>query len=245
MYHSLSDLCQLAASENKPVWQIVLEAEVKDFGRNEAEIFEELKRRMQVMENAARKALNKPYPTVGNLITGMAMTQNHYADEKNTVCGDMINRTMAMALSSCEVNGSMGKICAAPTAGSCGILPAVLISVSEQLKAPQEEVLRALLVASGIGAVITENATVSGSEGGVRGGSSDGSGGSCVSKGRQPGNDDQRLWIFFDELYGTCVRSGGGTCADAVCRKKCVSGGQCPDQRRHGTERNGHSCPSR
>ncbi|MCI6017299.1 MAG: L-serine ammonia-lyase, iron-sulfur-dependent, subunit alpha [Clostridiales bacterium] len=168
MYHSLSDLCQLAASENKPVWQIVLEAEVKDFGRNEAEIFEELKRRMQVMENAARKALNKPYPTVGNLITGMAMTQNHYADEKNTVCGDMINRTMAMALSSCEVNGSMGKICAAPTAGSCGILPAVLISVSEQLKAPQEEVLRALLVASGIGAVITENATVSGSEGGCQ-----------------------------------------------------------------------------
>lgn len=82
MYHSLSDLCQLAASENKPVWQIVLEAEVKDFGRNEAEIFEELKRRMQVMENAARKALNKPYPTVGNLITGMAMTQNHYADKK-------------------------------------------------------------------------------------------------------------------------------------------------------------------
>lgn len=80
----------------------------------------------------------------------------------------MINRTMAMALSSCEVNGSMGKICAAPTAGSCGILPAVLISVSEQLKAPQEEVLRALLVASGIGAVITENATVSGSEGGCQ-----------------------------------------------------------------------------
>lgn len=47
-------------------------------------------------------------------------------------------------------------------------MPAVLISVSEQLKAPQEEVLRALLVASGIGAVITENATVSGSEGGCQ-----------------------------------------------------------------------------
>lgn len=168
MYHSLSDLCRLSALKEQPVWRIILDSEIKNFGGSEAAIFAELERRMQVMESSATKALEKPYHTVGDLITGMAMTQNTYTKSDDTVCGSMINRTMAMALSSCEINGSMGKICAAPTAGSCGILPAVLISVSEQLGATRRQTLEALLIASGVGAVITENATVSGSEGGCQ-----------------------------------------------------------------------------
>jgi len=168
MYHSLADLCILASERQQPVWRVVLDAEIKNFGRNEQEIYAELEKRMTVMESSAKKALKKPFPTVGNLITGMSSIQNKYADSEDTVCGNLINRTMAMALSACEVNGSMGKICAAPTAGSCGILPAVLMNVSAQLGVERRETLNALLVASGIGAVITENATVSGSEGGCQ-----------------------------------------------------------------------------
>ena len=73
-----------------------------------------------------------------------------------------------LALSCSEVNASMGKICAAPTAGACGILPSVLIGVGENLCLERLEILKALLTASGVGAIITKNATVSGAEGGCQ-----------------------------------------------------------------------------
>lgn len=168
MYYHLSDLCKLEGAQDKPVWKIILDNEMQYFSRSEKDIFDELERRLQVMEASATKALNRPYPTVGNLISGTSMTQNKYAKTEQTVCGSFINETMAMALSSCEVNASMGKICAAPTAGSCGILPAVLLSTAKMLNASRDAVLKALLVASGVGAVITKNATVSGSEGGCQ-----------------------------------------------------------------------------
>lgn len=168
MYHNLKELCEAAKEENKQVWQIVLDNEIKYFGRSSEEIFEELGRRLDVMEASATKALEKPYETVGQLITGTSQTQKKYADTKETVCGSFINEIMAMALSSCEVNASMGKICAAPTAGSCGILPAVLIGMARNFHISRENILKAMLIASGVGAVITKNATVSGSEGGCQ-----------------------------------------------------------------------------
>lgn len=168
MYRSLSGICERANNRNQAVWEVVLKAEMKAYGQTEEEIFEELEKRLQVMESSATKALRQPCHTVGDLITGVSKIQNDYTDKNSTVCGPLINRTMAMALSSCEINGSMGKICAAPTAGSCGILPAVLISVSDQLKCSRQKTLEALLVAAGVGTVITENATVSGSEGGCQ-----------------------------------------------------------------------------
>lgn len=168
MYHNLEELCACARKERKPVWQIVLENEMKCFGRSENEVFGALKERLEVMRASAKKALSKPYPTVGSLISGTAKTQKAYTDKNNTVCGSFINETMAMALSSCEVNASMGKICAAPTAGSCGILPAVLIGMEKNFDIEEDAILKAMLIASGVGAVITKNATVSGSEGGCQ-----------------------------------------------------------------------------
>lgn len=78
------------------------------------------------------------------------------------MCGELINHIMALALSASEVNAAMGKICAAPTAGSCGILPAVLTGVSEHYGYSKEITIHGLLTASGIGAVIMQNATVAG-----------------------------------------------------------------------------------
>ncbi|MEG1773908.1 MAG: L-serine ammonia-lyase, iron-sulfur-dependent, subunit alpha, partial [Oscillospiraceae bacterium] len=91
-----------------------------------------------------------------------------YAETQSGLCGGLLNRVMARALSCSEVNASMGRICAAPTAGACGILPAVLLSVGEKLSLSREQLVRGLLTASGVGAVIMKNATVSGAEGGCQ-----------------------------------------------------------------------------
>lgn len=167
-YNTVSELCKLADEKGTGLWEIVLENEAEYFGKTRDEIWENLKERFQVMEKSACKALERPYDTVGNLIKGSAFIQNQYTIEKEGICGTFINHAMALAFSSCEINAAMGKICAAPTAGSCGILPAVLISVRDRYKLDERKVMEGMLTASGIGAVVMKNATVAGSEGGCQ-----------------------------------------------------------------------------
>ncbi len=168
MYTDLHTLLAAAQERNVPLSQIVLENEIAIGDKNQQQVMEELEQYYTVMENSAHKALETPLPSTGNLITGVASVQNTYANVGNSLCGDAVNRAMALALSSSEVNASMGKICAAPTGGACGILPAVLITVRERRNLTLEQTLKGLLTASGIGVVIMKNATVSGAEGGCQ-----------------------------------------------------------------------------
>ena len=169
MYHNMREMADLAIAGQVPLSRIILENEMKRFGSSEEQIYEKLSERYSVMERSAGRALNEPLPTVGGLITGVGKTQYQYAaGTRNTICGEFINLVMARALSCSEVNASMGRICAAPTAGACGIVPAVLVSYVEQNGLSREEALRGLLTASGVGAVIMKNATVAGAEGGCQ-----------------------------------------------------------------------------
>ena len=166
MYHNLRELLQQAEERDVLLSRIVLENEMEQFGIDAQTIYQKLAERYEVMERAASRALNEPLNTAGNLIRGIAMQQNEYTVKGETLCGEFMNTAMAMALSGSEVNASMGKICAAPTAGACGIVPAVLISIERVKEIPKSEMLNALLTTSGIGTVIMKNATVAGAEGG-------------------------------------------------------------------------------
>lgn len=168
MYHSLKDLLHQSKERNVPISEIVLENEAEQFGRSKEEIYAKLEERYLVMKRAAGKALNERQETVGNLISGIASRHNTYTEQGNTLCGEFINVAMAMALSGSEVNASMGRICAAPTAGACGIVPAVLFSIEKVKGSTKQEMLDALLTTSGIGNVIMKNATVAGAEGGCQ-----------------------------------------------------------------------------
>lgn len=168
MYHSLKELLQRAKEREILLSEVVLENEIDKFGKSREEIYENLKERLQVMEAAAEKALTRELSTVGGLISGIAMQQMKYAISGRTLCGSFLNTAMAMALSGSETNASMGRICAAPTAGACGILPAVLFVIREKYQKGEQEMLHALLTASGVGTVIMKNATVAGAEGGCQ-----------------------------------------------------------------------------
>lgn len=168
MYHSLKDLLQQSKDREVLISEIVLDNEMEQFGYSREKVYEKLEERYEVMKRAANKALHESLPTAGNLITGIAMQQNTYTEAGATLCGDFMNTAMAMALSGSEVNASMGRICAAPTAGACGIVPAVLFSIEKAKNLPREAMLNALLTTSGIGTVIMKNATVAGAEGGCQ-----------------------------------------------------------------------------
>ena len=91
-----------------------------------------------------------------------------YANKKNTLCGTFVSAVVTEALRMAESNACMKRIVAAPTAGSCGVLPSVLIPMYEGRQADEKEILEALFVAAGIGQVIANRASISGAEGGCQ-----------------------------------------------------------------------------
>ncbi|OUQ57406.1 L-serine ammonia-lyase, iron-sulfur-dependent, subunit alpha [Tyzzerella sp. An114] len=167
-YNNISELFNMAEERDVPLSQIILETESALTECSYDDIYKEMERRYEVMKSSAKNALFEARKTAGGLIEGITKTHYDYTVKGDTLSGDFINKVMARALSCSEVNASMGKICAVPTAGSCGIIPAVIISLEEALNLSKKDVLDGLLCASGIGAVITRNATVSGAEGGCQ-----------------------------------------------------------------------------
>ena len=168
MYHTLQALAEQAVGRGCTIGALVLENEMALTGAPREEVCAELRRRWGIMEESTRRALEEPQQMVLGLIAGQSQKQSRYTQAGDTLCGPLLGRIMARALSACEVNASMGRICAAPTAGSCGILPAVLGEVAAARGAGEGAVLDALLTACGVGAVITKNATVAGAEGGCQ-----------------------------------------------------------------------------
>ena len=165
MYKNVSQLIDQA--KHMPLHRVILENEIQLSEMTEKEVYDRLEKHYDTMVSAATRAIMQPLEMTGNFIKGQSFKQGKYASS-NPLGGEYINNIMTMALSCCEVNASMGRICAAPTAGSCGILPAVLIETARKLDSTRKEVLNALLVASGFGAIFISNATVSGAEGGCQ-----------------------------------------------------------------------------
>lgn len=168
MYHTVETLVKLADEAHEPLWRPIARSECALSEMTEEALFRRADEHFSVMEKAATQALERGLETAGNLITGIAADQHAYAQGGGGIGGPFLNRLAALALSCSETNAAMGKICAAPTAGACGILPAVLISVGERYSLPRRAILEGLITASGIGAIITRNATVSGAQGGCQ-----------------------------------------------------------------------------
>jgi L-serine dehydratase len=168
MYKDLLSLVKAAKEKKIQLHQVILESEMNLTGLSEDLVYNKLSAHYEVMKQSAFKAREgNEDPALMSLIRGQSVKQGNYS-EGTTLSGALINRIMTMAFSCSETNADMGLICAAPTAGACGVLPAVLIAVSEILNLSEKEVLDALMVASGVGAVIARNATLSGAEGGCQ-----------------------------------------------------------------------------
>jgi len=120
------------------------------------------------MKRSIDMAFQPGEPVHGSIIGGEARKIKEYREKNGPICGDTISRAIQYALAVLEVNASMGKIVAAPTAGSSGVLPAVFRTIQEDRGVSDEEITRALLNASGIGIIIAKNASLSGAQGGCQ-----------------------------------------------------------------------------
>lgn len=167
MFRTGNELINLTKKHNCTIAEILYKKEADYCDKSYDVVRDNTKEILKVMRTSSQAAIDNPDNYQGHIIGGDAKKMNDYSQEA-TYAGRFINTAMARAFSSSEVNASMGKICAAPTAGSCGILPAALFTAEEQLNLNEEDLINGLLTSAVIGEIITMNATVSGAEGGCQ-----------------------------------------------------------------------------
>lgn len=162
------DLIDICKEEEISLSEYAIRQEIELKNTTREEIIKQMKYTLQVMREGATLGREKEVYSISGLIGGDAYKLQKYAESGKSLMGIGAVTAMAMAMSSSEVNGSMGKIVACPTAGSCGILPAVILTVGELLNKTDEELVHGLLAASAIGMIIGKNATFAGAEGGCQ-----------------------------------------------------------------------------
>ena len=166
-YHSINDLVELCHKNNAQIWQVIMMDNAHERMVSEDKIFENMRvmyKAMKTADNNYDKSLKSPSRMAGG--DGELMYQ--YNKSGRNICGDFVGMVMEKALKMGESNACMRRIVAAPTAGSCGVIPAVFISYETYFKTLEDDMVKALLIASGIGAVIAENASIAGASGGCQ-----------------------------------------------------------------------------
>ncbi len=148
--------------------QAAIEAEMANYGTSLETIFERNEIILKVMKDSATRATKEAVRSVSGIIGGDAKKIFDYAQTDNTLLDRKVLELMAMSISTSEVNASMGRIVAAPTAGAAGIIPAVLTSVQKEKGFSDEDLIRTLMTTGAVGSIIMRNASVSGAVGGCQ-----------------------------------------------------------------------------
>lgn len=168
MYTSAESMMQACKEENKTIYELQLAQEMEASDMTKDQIYDYLRKTYEIMKKSANAGLEEPITSMSGMTGKNAFKVNEYAMNSNSISGSLITKAMARALSTSEVNASMGKIVAAPTAGASGILPATLVTMQDEFDYTDEEIFNALLTASAVGEIIAVNATISGAEGGCQ-----------------------------------------------------------------------------
>ncbi len=159
------DACK---EQNKTIYELQLDQEMEASDMTKEEIYDYLRKTYEIMKKSANAGLTEPITSMSGMTGKNAFKVNDYSMNSKSISGSLITKAMARALSTSEVNASMGRIVAAPTAGASGILPATLVTMQDEFDYSDEEIFNALLTASAVGEIIAVNATISGAEGGCQ-----------------------------------------------------------------------------
>ncbi len=167
MYQSFQEIIEIAKQTQKPFWQIILEKDCHEMEISPDEALARMEKMYLAMKEADQNydpKLTSPSGLSGRDGEKVARARK----EGSMLCGSLLGLVMEKAIKMGESNACMRRIVAAPTAGSCGVLPAVYLSLEQESGFSQDELVKALYVSAGIGGVIAQRASVSGAAGGCQ-----------------------------------------------------------------------------
>ena len=167
-YDAVSELVAEAERSGKKISELVLDDQAAVCETSKEKLYKKMFKSFRIMQSSVEDGMEEDTRSVSGLTGGSAWKMKQQVDAGKNICGSLFGHAMTMALAVSETNACMGKIVAAPTAGSCGILPAVLLSVMEEKNIPEEDVVMSLFTASALGLVIANKASIAGAEGGCQ-----------------------------------------------------------------------------
>ena len=157
----------MEASENRDICDVILESDCVDRGVTKEASFEKM-RALYAAIRRARAGYDPALRSASGMVGGDGAKMRAYVQSGKTICGDYIGQVIAQALEMGESNACMKCIVAAPTAGSCGVLPATLLPYQAREGLDDDTMVRAMYVAGAIGQVVAAKASIAGAAGGCQ-----------------------------------------------------------------------------
>lgn len=167
-FKKAAELLSLCKEYDKPISQIMMDRECEMTEKPLDEIRSRMAVSLQIMKDATKEAINQPSQSMGGLIGGESRKLSDLQSSRKNIAGNLISKAIAYSMGVLEVNASMGLIVAAPTAGSSGVIPGVLLALQEEYDFTDEQIIDALFTCSAIGYLAMLNATVAGAVGGCQ-----------------------------------------------------------------------------
>lgn len=226
MYKSLEELITAEKERNIPFWKCAMLEDCAELDVSEEEAFDRMKKMYQVMKESDAAYEDDLMSRSGLVGTDGRKIQDARLAGK-LICGDFIGRVIERAIKMGESNACMKRIVAAPTAGSCGVIPAVFITVQEEMGYTDEQMTEALFVAAGIGGVIAHRAFLAGAAGGcqaeIGSASSMAAGAICYLQGGDANAISHAAAIAMKNLLGLACDPVAGL-VEVPCVKRNVIG---------------------
>ena len=162
------ELLQLCRQESCPISQIMRLRECELGETTQDVVDRRMARALEIMRASATQPLKNPVGSMGGLIGGEAKLLSAHAARKKDICGPVLQKAITYAMAVLEINASMGLIVAAPTAGSSGVVPGLLLALQDCYHISDERLLDGLFNAGAVGYLAMRNATVAGAVGGCQ-----------------------------------------------------------------------------
>lgn len=207
MYQSVKDLVRTAEIQQKALSELVIEAECHESGSNRKEVWQRMRSNLLTMRAAIKQGENElGVRSKTGLTGGEAIKLKKYRAERKTLSGDVMMAAVENAIATNEVNAAMGVICATPTAGSSGTLPSALFMLEKRLGLSEDQMIRFLFTAGGLGLIIANHAGIAGATGGcqeeVGSASAMAAAAAVEAAGGSPEQSSQALAIALSNLLG-------------------------------------------
>lgn len=166
-FSKISEILSICKDRKIPFWRVIVEDDMSERRINIEESFSQMVKMFDAMLEAD-KTYSPGLRSQSGLSGGQGALLEAFRKQDNRLIGNFLAKVMEKAVKMGESNACMRRIVAAPTAGSCGVIPAVLITYYEERKCPKEKIIEALFVSAGIGQVIASIASISGAQGGCQ-----------------------------------------------------------------------------
>ena len=167
-FKNAKELLELCQKQNLPISEIMLQREMTEGEMPEEEARSRMARALEIMKESAHTPIQTPVRSMGGLIGGEAGKLASHQAVGRGICGDVLEKAITYAVAVLETNASMGLIVAAPTAGSAGVVPGMLLALQECHIFSDNDLIKALFNAGAIGYLAMRNATVAGAVGGCQ-----------------------------------------------------------------------------